>query len=113
MQCETPSANLPLRNYSTQYQANYEDGKGVPRNYQEARRLYQLSAAQDPTMTSFAHGALKRLTEKVWTEFPLLGKRVVITGTSRGGLSSMTGVVVSFDARRRYVVILDRQPHTR
>ena len=51
-----------------------------------------------------------RLNEKIRTECPLLGKRVVITGTSREDLNGKTGVTASFDhARGRYVVALDQQ----
>ena len=42
---------------------------GVPQNYQEARRLYQLSAAQDPAKTTevgaSAHESLDRIGEKI------------------------------------------------
>ena len=51
---------------------------------------------------------LKGLEEKIRTECPLLGKRVVITGTSREDLNGRAGVATSFDhARGRYVVELD------
>ena len=80
----------------------------VPQIYQEARRLYQLAVAQDPTTTAPVHGALKEFNEKIRTECPLLGKRAVITGTSRGDLNGKTGVATSFDhARGRYVAVLD------
>ena len=88
----------------------HENGDGVPQNYQEARRLYQLSAAQDPTKTTPAHEALKRMNEKIRTECPLLGKRVMITGTSREDLNGMTAMAASFDhVQGRYAVALDKQ----
>ena len=49
--------------------------------------------------------ALKRIDEKIRTECPLLGKRVVVIGTSREDLNGKGGMAVSFDhARGRYVV---------
>ena len=43
--------------------------------------------------------------QKIRTECPLLGQRVVITGTSREDLNGRAGVATSFDhARGRYVV---------
>ena len=64
---------------------------------------------QDPTNTSPAHEVLKRLNEKIRTECPLLGKKVVITGTSREDLNGKTGMATSFDhARVRYTVVLDQ-----
>ena len=52
--------------------------------------------------------SIKALDEKIRTECPLLGQRVVITGTSREDLNGRTGVATSFDhARGRYVVELD------
>ena len=51
---------------------------------------------------------LKQLDQKIQTECPLLGQRVVITGTSREDLNGRAGVATSFDhARGRYVVELD------
>ena len=48
---------------------------------------------------------LKRIDEKIRTECPLVGKRVVVFGTSREDLNGKAGVVDSFDhARGRYVV---------
>ena len=42
------------------------------------------------------------------TECPLLGKRVVVVGTSREDLNGRAGVAATFDhARGRYVVELD------
>ena len=42
-------------------------------------------------------------------ECPLLGKQVVITGTSREDLNGKAGVATSFDhARGRYAVVLDQ-----
>ena len=52
--------------------------------------------------------SLNLLDQKIRTECPLLGKRVVITGTSREDLNGRAGVATSFDhARGRYVVELD------
>ena len=51
---------------------------------------------------------LNQLDQKIRTECPLLGQRVVITGTSREDLNGRAGVATSFDhARGRYVVELD------
>ena len=51
---------------------------------------------------------MSRLDEKIRTECPLLGTRVVITGTSREDLNGRAGVAATFDhARGRYVVELD------
>ena len=83
----------------------YEEGLGVTQNYQEARRLYSLAAAKG---FGSANEDLKRLDKKIRTECPLLGKHVVVTGTSREDLNGRTGVATSFDhARGRYVVELD------
>ena len=60
--------------------------------------------------TTPVHEALKQINEKIRTECPLLGKKVVITGTSRGDLNGKAGVATSFDhARGRYAVVLDKQ----
>ena len=60
--------------------------------------------------TTPAHKSLKQINEKIRTECPLLGKKVVITGTSREDLNGKTGVATSFDhAQGRYVVALDKQ----
>lgn len=94
---------------TTPYQKCYEFGLGLPHDYQEARRWYQLAAAQEPTKDT-APENLKRLNEKIRMECPLLGKRVVITGTSRENLNGESGVATSFDrARDRYVVKLDKE----
>ena len=51
---------------------------------------------------------LNRLDQKLRSECPLLGKRVVITGTSREDLNGRAGVATSFDHDSdRYVVELD------
>ena len=51
---------------------------------------------------------LKQVDQKIRSECPLLGQRVVITGTSREDLNGRAGVATSFDhARGRYVVELD------
>ena len=83
----------------------YEFGKGVTQDYQEAWRFYALASEQGfPEATEH----LNRLDQKIRTECPLLGKRVVITGTSRKDLNGKSGVATSFDhARGRYVVELD------
>ena len=53
---------------------------------------------------------LKRLDQNIRTECPLLGQRVVITGTSREDLNGRAGVATSFDhAGGRYVVELDSE----
>ena len=45
---------------------------------------------------------------RICTECPLLGKRVVITGTSRADLNGKAGVATDFDhAKGRYVVKMD------
>ena len=85
----------------------HEAGLGVAKDYLEARRLYTLASVQ-----GYAHatGLLKGLEETIRTECPLLGKRVKITGTSRGDLNGRVGVARSFDeAKGRYVVELDRE----
>ena len=83
----------------------YEYGQGVTQDYQEARRLYALASSQG---LAKATEYLKQLDQKIRTECPLLGQRVVITGTSREDLNGRTGVATSFDhARGRYVVELD------
>ncbi len=80
----------------------YEHGQGVTQDYQEARRLYALASAQGNAATT---EGLKRIDQKIRTECPLLGKWVVITGTSRDDLNGRAGVATSFDhARGRYVV---------
>ena len=59
--------------------------------------------------TTPVHEALKQINEKIRTECPLLGKKVVITGTSREDLNGKAGVATSFDhARGRYAVVLDQ-----
>ena len=46
------------------------------------------------------------MNEKIRTECPLLGKSVVITGTSREDLNGKTGVASSFDhAQGSYAVV--------
>ena len=83
----------------------YEEGLGVTRNYQEARRLFALASAQGYTD---ATKRLKQLEEKIHAECPLLGNQVVVTRTSRRDLDGKTGVAASFDhARGRYVVVLE------
>ena len=83
----------------------YEIGLGgVTKNYLEARRLYTLSSARGFTS---ATKDLTGLEEKIRTECSLLGRRVMITGTSRGDLNGRVGVARSFDeANGLYVVRL-------
>ena len=83
----------------------HEHGRGVAKNYLEARRFYAVASAQgDANATDKAN----RLDELICTECPLLGKRVVVTGTSREDLNGRTGEATSFDHdRTRYVVELD------
>ena len=82
----------------------YEQGLGVVKDYHRARQLYALASTQG---NAGATANLKILDEKIRTECPLLGKRVVITGTSREDMNGRTGVATSFDhARGRYVVEL-------
>ena len=81
------------------------NGEGTTKSYAEARRLYKQALAQGHAQ---AAEYLKRLDEKIRTECPLLGKRVVITGTSREDLNGRAGIATSFDHDRdRYVVELD------
>ena len=82
----------------------HEHGDGVAKDYLEARRLLTLASAQ-----GHAHATkyLALLNEKIRSECPLLGKRVMITGTSREDLNGRFGVARSFDeAAGRYVVRL-------
>ena len=80
----------------------HEKCRGVAKDYLEARRLYTLSSAQGlPTEL------LTQLEEKIRAECPLLGKRVMITGTSREDLNGRVGMARSYDeANGRYVVRL-------
>jgi len=83
----------------------YVNGHGVAKDYQEARRFFALASAQG---CAPATEYLNELDEKIHTECPLLGKRVVIAGTSREDINGRTGMATSFDhARDRYVVELD------
>ena len=85
----------------------YEGGQGVTQDYQEARRLYALASSQGLAQ---ATEDLNQLDQKIHTECPLLGQRVVITGTSREDLNRRAGVATSFDhARGRYMVELDNK----
>ena len=82
----------------------YDLGLGAAKDYLEARRFYKLASAQG---YSQATEKLRLLEDKTRTECPLLGKRVVITGTSREDLNGRVGVARSFDeANGRYVVRL-------
>ena len=83
----------------------HENGRGVAKDYLEARRLYKLASAQGYAPVT---DDLNRLDERICTECPLLGKRVVVTGTSREDLNGRAGNATSFDHDRdRYVVELD------
>jgi len=83
----------------------HEFGRGVAKDYLEARRFYSLASCQGDAE---ATECLNLLDEKLRTECPLLGKRVVITGTSREDLNGRAGVATSFDHDHdRYVVELD------
>ena len=62
-------------------------------------------------------GFIDTINEKIRTECPLLGKRVVITGTRREDLNGQAGVAANIvaasafewnHARDRYVVVLDK-----
>ena len=77
---------------------------GCHKDYLEARRLFTLASAQGhPKATKY----LTRLEEKIRAKCPLLGKRVMITGTSREDLNGRVGVARSFDETKgRYVVRL-------
>ena len=89
----------------------HEKGLGVAKDYLEARRLYTLASAQGDY--ALATEALKGLEKAIRTECPLLGKRVRITGTSRGDLNGRVGMARSFDeAKGRYVVRLHRGTKT-
>ena len=80
--------------------------KGVPKDYLEARRLLTLASAQGHRQ---APEGLALVEGKIRAECPFLGKRVMITGTSREDLNGRVGLVRSFDeARGRYLVRLDR-----
>ena len=83
----------------------YEGGAGVAKDYLGARRFYTLASAQGFAQ---ATDSLNRVDERIRTECPLLGQRVVITGTSREDLNGRAGRATSFDhAQDRYVVELD------
>ena len=82
-------------------------GLGVAMNYKKARVLFALAAAQG---VADAARYLAVVDEEIRTECPLLGKRVVVAGTSRENLNGMTGAATSFDHDRgRYVVVLGKQ----
>ena len=71
----------------------------------EARRFYKLASVQGHAR---ATESLNLLDENNRTKCPLLGKRVVITGTSREDLNGRRGVTTALDLYRyRYVVRLD------
>ena len=65
--------------------------------------------------TPAAEDFLKRIDEKIRAEIirklsPLVGKRVVITGTSREDLNGRAGPALSFDGSKgRYVVRLEEE----
>ena len=85
----------------------HADGLGVEKNFKKARVLFALAAAQG---VAIAAKCLTMIDEAIRTECPLLGKRVVIAGTSWEDLNGMTGAATSFDLDRgRYVVVLGKQ----
>ncbi len=85
----------------------HENGHGATKSYEDAQRLYERALARGHAQ---AAEALKRLDEKIRTECPLLGRRVLITGTSRENLNGWAGVAASFDhTGGRYVVELDSE----
>ena len=99
----------PIQSQYAQYFLGlcYENGEGgwVTQDYQEARRLYALASSQGLAQ---ATQDLNLLDQKIRAKCPLLGQRVVITGTSREDMNGRAGVATSFDhARGRYVVELD------
>ena len=79
----------------------YEYGQGVPQSYKEARRLYELTVAREH---KYAPPFLDQIQEKIRAQCPLLGKRVVIVGTSREDLNGQSEVATDFDhEQKRYV----------
>ena len=83
----------------------HEFGAGGVKDYLEARRFYALASAQGLVQ---ATERLNLLAEEIRTECPLLGKRVMITGTSRKDLNGRAGMATSFDHDSdRYIVDLD------
>ena len=74
----------------------HELGHGVAKDYLEARRFYKLASAQGHAR---ATEYLSIIDEKIRTECPLLGKRVVITGTSREDLNGKTGAATSAEGK--------------
>ena len=89
-----------------------EFGEGVTQNYKEARRLFAKSAKHG---VPEAIEGLKRVDEKIRAGIvrklsPLVGKRVVITGTSREDVNGRVGLALSFDeSKGRYVVRLEEE----
>ena len=85
----------------------HAQGLGVAMNYKKARVLFALAAAQG---VADAAKFMTLVDEHIHTECPLLGKRVVVAGTSREDLNGMTGAATSFDHDQgRYVVVLGKQ----
>ena len=90
----------------------FEFGNGIAQNYKEARRLYAKSAKHG---VPEAIERLKRVDEKIRADIirkmsPLVGKRVVVTGTSREDLNGRAGLALAFDGSKgRYVVKLDEE----
>ena len=85
-------------------------GLGVPTNLKKARDLYTLAAEQGHADAAEGLELINKAYKAIQHEYPLLGKRVVITGTSREDLNGKTGVATSFDhARGRYVVEFGKQ----
>ena len=66
----------------------HENGMGVAMDYMEARRLWTLTSAHGHTE---ATESVIRVDDKIRTECPLLGKRVMIIGKSRD-LNGQVGV---------------------
>ena len=85
-------------------------GLGVAKNpshLRKARVLFALAAAQEDTNGA---KALAQVDRRIRIECPLLGKQVVIAGTSREDLNGMTGAATSFDHDQgRYMVVLGKQ----
>ena len=93
----------------------HAEGWGVPKNYQEAQRLFALASAQGHSEATEYLDRMNKLTaylnqinEDIQRDCPLLEQQVVITGTRRDDLNGLVGVAASFDHERgRYVVELD------
>ena len=93
----------------------YARGHGVTENYLEARRHFVL--AETKTRLPRPTGFIDTINEKIRTECPLVGKRVMITGTCREDLNGQAGWAANIvranafewdHAWDRYVVVLDK-----